>query len=576
MTVMLQKLSFLLELFFNGFFILLYSLNANNKLPPSWDPRYIANTLDIVVWMVPVVIGITVISNIVESKNIEDYLRKYSFSMLIFIPTLITWGDMEFTFLLATAHLLSTVLSLYDDEPAKKQLDTSSMMSRIFSKIRLSSAQLVLLTFSGVILLGTFFLMLPISSATNESISFIDALFTATSATCVTGLSTISLNTGFSMIGQLVVLVLIQIGGLSIMTLYSSMAILLGRSMRMKDRIIMQDLLDVSSLEELFAMIINIVKYTFFIELWGAIVLTIAFTFEGFEFGNAIYYGFFHSISAFCNAGFALFDNSLENYATNPLIHGTISILITLGGVGFIALKELKEVVTKRKSLVRLGMHTKIVLITSIVLTVGGAVFIFFGEFLGALDGYTLWEKIQIATFQSVTLRTAGFNTIPLTNLNSYTIYVMTMFMFIGGSPGSTAGGVKTTTLAILAQSIMATLKGDKKVTMLDRTIPAPVVVKATALMFISIIITGFFIAVLMKLEPTQPFLPLFFEAISASGTVGLTLGITPYLTLMGKLAISALMLVGRIGPLTLILAIGERQKSSGKFDYPDGRIMIG
>ena len=360
------------------------------------------------------------------------------------------------------------------------------------------------------------------------------------------------------------------------MTLYSSMAILLGRSMRMKDRIIMQDLLDVSSLEELFAMIVDIVKYTFLIELWGGLVLTIAFTFEGFEFSRAIYYGFFHSISAFCNAGFALFDTSLESYGTKPLIHLTIAILITLGGLGFIVLKELKEVIVNKKHLVRMSVHSKIVIITSFLLTAGGTIFIFFGEFLGALDGYTIWEQVQISLFQSVTLRTAGFNTIPLTNLNTYTIYAMTLFMFVGGSPGSTGGGIKTTTLAILIQSIKSTLKGKKTVEAFDRRISSPIVVRAIALTFISILITSFFILVLMRLEPEQSFLPLFFEVISASGTVGLTLGITSYLSVAGKMAISLLMLIGRIGPLTLILAVGQRHRSSGKFDYPDGRIMIG
>ncbi|RZF22666.1 hypothetical protein DAY19_02525 [Halobacteriovorax vibrionivorans] len=576
MASLLQKLSFLFELFFNGSFILLYTLYSNKKIPATWNQKFITNTLDLMVWVVPIAIALTVLKNIIESKNGEDFFRRYVFSLLVFIPCLITWGDVEFTYLLASAHLLSTILSLYDDGGEQAPRVYANRFEAIKNKIKLTSAQWVLFTFGGVILVGTFLLMLPMAAADGNSISFVDALFTATSATCVTGLATLSTKTSFSMFGQFIILGLIQIGGLSIMTLYSSMAIVLGRSLKMKDRIIMQDLLDVSSLEELVAMIISIVKYTFIIELWGAIILTIGFTFEGFEFGDALYNGFFHSISAFCNAGFALFDNSLENYATNPLIHGTISILITLGGIGFIALKELKQVVTREKTIVRLGMHTKVVLITSFALTVGGAIFIFFGEFLGALDGYNLWEKIQIATFQSVTLRTAGFNTIPLTNLHSYTIYMMAMFMFIGGSPGSTAGGVKTTTLAILVQSIISTLKGDKNVMMFDRKIAGPVVVRATALMFISIVVSTAFIFIMMKIEPNQNFLPLFFEVLSAGGTVGLTLGVTPFLTMAGKLAISFLMLIGRIGPLTLILAIGERQKYSGKLDYPDGRIMIG
>ena len=418
--------------------------------------------------------------------------------------------------------------------------------------------------------------MLPVSSVEGKSISAIDAFFMATSATCVTGLSTISLADHFSFFGQLVILGLIQIGGLSIMTLYSSTVILLGRSMGMKDRIIMQDLLAVSSLEGLFAMIVDIIKYTFFIELWGGIILAIAFTFEGFEFGTAIYYGFFHSISAFCNAGFSLFNNSLESYATNPLINGTVSLLVILGGLGFIVLRELKEMAIRRKSLLRIALHTKIVLVTSTGLIVSGTLFFFFGEFLNALDNYELWEKMQISFFQSVTLRTAGFHTVSLDNLHAYTIYAMSLFMFIGGSPGSTAGGIKVTTFAILIQSIISTLKGRKSVVMVDRRIPSHMVVKATALTFISIMITSLFILVMMKLEPEQSFLTIFFEVVSASGTVGLSLGITPYLTVAGKIAIAAMMLIGRIGPLTLVLAIGERMEKTGKFDYPEGRIMIG
>ena len=578
MSLLLQKIPFLLELLVNGIFILLSSLKSIDKVPKSWDPNLVEQLLTTGAMVVPVVLGIVVVANFISSKDIEDFIRRHIFSITVFVPLLLTWGDQEFAFWLSSAHLLSSILSLYDEpeeNKEKKQL-VGSPTAQLFRGIKLSPAQMVIVSFSGVILLGTFLLMLPVSAKGDTSLGFIDALFMATSATCVTGLSTKSLATEFSLFGQIVILILIQIGGLSIMTLYSSMAILLGKNMGMKDRVIMQDLLDVNSLEDLFNMIVDIVKYTFFIELWGGIVLTIAFTFEGFEFGSALYYGFFHSISAFCNAGFSRFDTSLETYGTNPLINITIVILITLGGLGFIVLKDLKEVFTAGKSISRLGAHTKIVIVTSGLLTFIGAVFIFFGEFLNALDSYTLWEKLQISLFQSVTLRTAGFNTIPLTSMHTYTLYMMTLFMFIGGSPGSTAGGVKTTTLAILIQSIKATLKGDKRVTAFNRAISGPIVVRATALMFISILITSFFILVLMRLEPNQNFLAIFFEVISASGTVGLSLGITPFLTTMGKVAVSALMFSGRIGPLTLILAIGQRQKSIGKFDYPDGRIMIG
>ncbi|MBC99067.1 MAG: Trk family potassium uptake protein [Halobacteriovoraceae bacterium] len=575
MNTLWQKIPFLLELFINGTFILFYSLRSMDKIPMKWSPELVENIIFYGARAVPVVIIIHLIVQFTYSKSIEYFFRKYIFSLTIFVPLVITWGDDVFAWWLSSAHLLSSVLSVYDDD-SKLEEKSNRLKKGVFDNFKLKPAQLVILSFSAVILFGTFFLMLPFASQNSESMGFIDALFMATSATCVTGLSTKSLASEFTLFGQIVILVLIQIGGLSIMTLYSSMTILLGRSLGMKDRVIMQDLLDVSSLEDLFVMIIDIVKYTFIIELWGAIVLTIAFTFEGFEFGQALYYGFFHSISAFCNAGFALFDTSLESYAVNPLITGTIMILITLGGLGFVVLKELKEIVTTGKKLVRLGLHAKIVLVTSMVLTIVGAVFIFFGEFLHALDNYTLFEKIQVALFQSVTLRTAGFNSIPLTGLHTYTLYAMTLFMFIGGSPGSTAGGVKTTTLAILVQSITSTLKGEKRVTILDRTIPAPIVVRVIALMFISIIITSTFILILMKFEPNQSFLAIFFEVISASGTVGLSLGITPFLTVAGKIGIAILMFIGRIGPLTLILGIGQQDSSKGSHEYPDGRIMIG
>ncbi|MBT3585438.1 MAG: hypothetical protein HN509_11075 [Halobacteriovoraceae bacterium] len=576
MQHLLSKIPFLIELFVNGSFILLYSLRSTSYLPKSWSLEWVAGLLEAGAFFVPLVLFLVVIVNYMNSHGFEEFLRKYVFSIIVFVPLLITWGDLEFTFWLSSAHLLSSVLSLYDDNEEQSYDEDFKEKSQFFHGIINRPHQMVLFSFTGVILLGTFLLLLPVSSIDGKGMTFSDALFMATSATCVTGLSTLSIATKFSLFGQMVILFLIQIGGLSIMTLYSLSAILLGKSMGLKDRITMQGLLDVSSLEDLFIIIVDIVKYTFLIELWGGIVLTIGFTFEGFEFGQALYYGFFHAISAFCNAGFSLFETSLESYATKPLINGTIVILVFLGGLGFIVMKEIQEVVRSGKSIVRLGLHTKVVVTTTVLLTITGFLFIFFGEFLNALDHFTLFEKFQVALFQSVTLRTAGFNTIPLTNLNNYTLYAMTLFMFIGGSPGSTAGGIKSTTLAILVQSIKSTLKSEKDVIVFGRKIPGQLVVRATALTFISILFTSFFILVMMKLEPEQEFLPLFFEVISAGGTVGLSLGITPQLTLMGKFAISALMLVGRIGPLTLMLAIGQKSMGSGKIDYPDGRIMIG
>ena len=575
-----QKIPLIVELFINGIFIVVYSLDLLGKLPTSIPLGYVSLFYKVFLLIVPFVIVLSIISNFILSDSVEDFFRKYIFSIIVIIPMVLTQGDKEFCYWLSSAHLLSTLLTLYESDIPKYQTtelgEVLTPIQSFFRQIRLSPAQIITTSFMGIILVGALLLMIPIASTSGNSLNFWDALFIATSATCVTGLSTISVGTDLSIFGQSIVLILIQIGGLGIMTLSSSMMVLIGKSLGMKDRIIRQDLLGVSSLEDIMAMINDIIRYTLIIELWGAIVLTFAFIYDGFDFTTSLYYGFFHSISAFCNAGFALFDNSLESYATNPLVHGTISVLVILGGLGFIVLKELKEMISKRTTLVRMTLHTKIVLTTSIFLTSVSFCFIFFGEFLNALDSYSLWEKVQVSFFQAVTLRTAGFNTIELTSLNAFTIYGMSLFMFIGASPGSTGGGIKTTTLAILLQSIRSTLSGKKDIEFFDRKIPARLIVRATAITFISIIISSFFILILMKIESKQSFLPLFFEVISASGTVGLTLGVTPFLSVAGKMALSLLMLIGRIGPLTLVLAIGEQKKLGGKIDYPDGKILIG
>lgn len=577
MLFFVQKIPFLVELFINGLFILLFSLKALDKIPANWDSSWVESTLNLGAHAVAFVILLQIISNYLQGQGTEDFFRKHVFSLIVFVPVVMTWGDSEFAYWLCSAHLLSSILSLYDEDAQLNEFETRIEKRRSWwGKLRLKPAQLVLLSFSGLIFIGTFLLMLPVSSESGDPLSGIDALFLATSATCVTGLSTLDVHTTLSLFGEIVLLVLMQIGGLSIMTLYASVVIMLGRSLRMRDRVVIQDLLDVSSAEELFSMILSILKYTLTIELWGAILLTIGFSLEGFEFGEAMYFGIFHAISAFCNAGFSLFSTSLESFTTSPLIHGTIMILVTLGGLGFIVLKELGEMVTMKRQFLRMTLHTRIVLSVSILLTFGGAIFIFFSEFLGALDGLNLWGKVQASLFQSVTLRTAGFNTIPLSQLNIYTIYAMTLFMFIGGGPGSTAGGVKVTTLAILFHSIKSTLGSGKNVVIHDRKIPQIFVVKATAITFISILIASFFILLMLRIEPDMSFIAIFFESVSASATVGLSLGITPDLSIAGKAVIAFLMLVGRIGPLTLVLAIGQKYDSRGKFDYPDGRIMIG
>lgn len=575
-----QKLPFLMELFVNGTFIFLYSFYHNNKMGKNnVSPELIESILNSFALVAPILVSFSIISFYRKSDDMDDFFRKYVFSLIVFVPMLITYGDVQFAFWLSAVHLFSSVLSLYDIKQVNKKghlVRIQDANLSIIERLKLAPAQIVILSFSGIIFLGTLLLALPISAVDGKTISLVDAFFTATSATCVTGLSTLSLADSFSFIGQIIVLVLIQIGGLGFMTLSSSMTILLGKSLAVKNQVMMQDLLEISSFEDLVAMIMDIIKYTLVIELWGGIFLTVGFSLEGYEFGEALYYGFFHSISAFCNAGFSLFNNSLENFATSPLINVTISTLIILGGFGFIVLKELESIIFKRRKIVNLSVHSKIVLVTNFVLVSLVAIYLFFGEFLHALGDYSWWEQIQIAFFQSVTTRTAGFNTISLNNLHQHSLYLICLIMFIGASPGSTGGGIKTTTFAILFQSVKATIRGKDRVEFFDRTVPSTVVVRATAIIVISLIIVSFFILLMMRIETEHGFLSLFFEVVSAFATVGLSLGITPYLSAAGKLAIVLLMFIGRVGPLTMALAIGQKRQSDGKYEYPDGRVLIG
>ncbi len=433
----------MLELFINGSFILLYSIYDTNNLQNSMvSPIIIEVALEAFTFIAPFIVSLTAISFYLKIGSLDEFFRKYIFSIICIIPMVITYGDLQFTVWLSAVHLLYTVLSIYEvtDGQVTNTVKRIEKATSILEKIRLAPAQIVIISFSAIILVGTIFLALPISAADGKNIGLVDAFFTATSATCVTGLSTLSLSENFSFIGQVVVLILIQIGGLGYMTLYSSMTILLGKSLAVRDQVLMQDLLDISSLEDLLQMIINIIKYTLVMEIIGGVLLTIAFSFEGYEFGEALYFGVFHSISAFCNAGFALFDNSMENFVYNPAIHGVISLLIFFGGLGFIVIKELEYVFFRGGKIINLSVHSKIVLMTNLLLVIAVAIYIFFGEFLHALESMTLWQQIQVSVFQSITTRTAGFNTIPLNNLHPHTIYLVSLVMFIGASPGSTGG----------------------------------------------------------------------------------------------------------------------------------------
>lgn len=568
------RIPLMLEIFINGIFVFLYTLKKSGQFPELLKKLPMESILSNAIWVVPLILFVALASNFLKSQGFEDFFRRYIFSLIIFVPVIITWGDVEFVYWLSAVHLFSTIISLYEKNEVTPARDDGT--SSFLFQLKLAPAQVILLSFGGLILLGSLVLILPVSAAPGRTITFVDALFMATSATCVTGLSSISLPDEFSIFGQMTMLILAQVGGLGIMTLSSSLALIMGKNLQMREQVIMQDVLDASGSQELLGLIVDIIRYTFIIEFIGAIILSIGFYQEGFEIGQSIYFGFYHSIMAFCNAGYALFNNSLEDFKFSPLISLTVAFLIILGGIGFSVIKDVVMTINSKRSLKTLSVHTKIVLSVNTLLLILGTTYLFFGEFLHAFQDMTIAERLQVSFFQSVTPRTAGFNTINLNSLHPHSIYLMILLMFIGASPGSTGGGVKTTTFAILLQSVTATLKGKFDVEFFERKVPSATVVKSIAIFIISLIIVSVGILVMMRIEPDKGFLALFFEVISAFGTVGLSLGITPFLSVLGKITIIIMMFIGRVGPLTLILAVGSRVVIPSKVEYPEGKILIG
>ena len=423
-------------------------------------------------------------------------------------------------------------------------------------KLNLNPWQYLIISFTVLIFFGTVLLEFPFVEHV-EGVSVIDACFMATSAVCVTGLTTIP-TSGFNLAGQLSLLLLMQMGAIGIMTLTSSFILALKGKLSLKHKVAFSKLQENFEIKDANQILRSILKITFVTEFIGFILLSIGFIIEGFTFRNALYQGFFHSISAFCNAGFSTFDTSIINF--NPLIKYTISFLIIIGGIGYFVIYELIE---KYRNKIKFSFHTKIVLLTTVLLIIGGTVFLFVFENgnLNFTDSF----------FQSVTARTAGFNSVDISNLNYASLFLLLLLMFIGASPGSTGGGIKTTTFFVIIYSIFSLLKGKTEVVIYNRTITLNTIIKAFATSFIyfGVIIIG---TILILEESNMTLQQVLFEVVSAMGTVGLSLGITPDLDNFGKIVIVLLMFIGRIGPASLALATMTKEKQI-KIKYPKGNL---
>lgn len=441
------------------------------------------------------------------------------------------------------------------------------------SQWRLTPYQILVSGFAGLILLGALILCLPQASATGEPLGFVDALFTATSAVCVTGLVVVDTGTRFSLFGQLVIIFLIQAGGLGFMTMATLMAILIGKRINLRERLIMQEAMNQLSVAGVVRLTKYIVKTTLVIEFIGGTILAVRWY---FDYGpKGIYYGYWHAVSSFCNAGFDLFGEyrSLTGYVDDLTVNLVISGLIILGGIGFTVMADVWE--NRRFS--RFSLHTRLVLVVTAFLIVFGTLVILALEWNNpkTLEPLSWNGKLLSSYFQSVTPRTAGYNTLNIGDLGNATIFFIIILMFIGASPGSTGGGIKTTTAGVLMAAIWTMFRGREDVEFFNRRIEKAIVYKSFVLTAVAAVLVVFITMMLCVHEWDIPFLNLLFDVVSAFGTVGLTTGITPQLTVPSKLWLILTMFAGRVGPVTLALALAMRQRRA-MVQYPAGKVIIG
>ena len=442
---------------------------------------------------------------------------------------------------------------------------------------RLSPAQVLVVSLLALIAAGTLLLRLPVSSQ-GQPISLLDALFTSASAVCVTGLIVVDTPTQFSLFGRTVLMVLIQAGGLGYMTISSVVAAALGRQLSVQERRTLQEALNVQSMEGLARFTIRLFKLTLAFELAGALLLAIRFAFDMGPL-QAAYFGFFHSVSAFNNAGFALFSDNLMQYRGDWVVNLVVCGLVVCGGIGFIVLGEVGDLRLGR----RLSVHSKVVLSITGLLILGGAVAVFLLESANprTLGPLSVTERLLASLFQAVTPRTAGFNTLDVGALTEPTLFLTMILMFIGAAPGGTGGGVKVTTFGIVITALWATVRGVEEPTLFKRRIPLQVVVRAFFICLIAFLGLNALAAVLLVHEQQGLFATLF-ETASALGTVGLSVGtggapysLTGAFSPTGKALVAAAMFMGRIGPLTLAVALARR-RSLTRIRYAEATILVG
>ncbi|MCM3116454.1 TrkH family potassium uptake protein [Neobacillus sp. MER 74] len=446
------------------------------------------------------------------------------------------------------------------------------LIKRKGNLVRLHPAQIIVIGFGCLILLGTLLFMLPIATyEEGRGLSFIDALFEATSAVCVTGLAVVDTGTTFTLFGEIVLLCLVQIGGWGFMTTGILLFIILGKKIGLKERLLLQDSLNVFSLSGVVNLVKRIIIITFIVELIGAITLAIRWSFD-MPLRKAIYYGIFHSISAFNNAGFGLEPDNLSKWVGDPTVNIMITLLFITGGIGFTVILDLFH----KRSFRKLSLHSKVALFMTLLLNIVGTLIILFSEYnnSGTIGKLSFDDKLWASYFQGVVTRTAGFNTIDIGAMNLSSLVFMMALMFIGASPGSTGGGIKVTTFAIIILAFWTVVTNRDEVNIFKRRLPWELVNKS-----LSIVVAGMFfiflIFFLLTFTEKADMSKLLFETISAFGTVGLSANFTPDLSPFGRVLISIMMFIGRLGPLTMAFALLNTRKDA-KVRYAEEKILIG
>lgn len=452
----------------------------------------------------------------------------------------------------------------------------------IITSLHLHPGAIFAISFAVAILTGTLLLLLPNATPDDKQLNFIDSLFTATSAICVTGLIVVDTASNFTLLGKIILLLLIQAGGLGIMTLTTFFATAAGGGMTLKMRIMMKEFISSENLSAVGSLLLRIMLFTFTIEIIGAIILLFSFGTNFLQLdSNQVFNAFFHSISAFCNAGFSLFSNNLmhESISSNFVFKFTISILIFLGGIGFIPLSELSSVKLfgkkAKKIKHQLSVSSKLAISTSTLLIFFGTILIFIGDFGKGNLGQNIFENIFNAYFHSVSARTAGFNIIDIGSISKFSTIILILLMWIGASPGGTGGGVKTTTFAIATLYLFNYIRGKERIEIFDRQIHEDTIKRAFLIIFISGIVIFLSTSILIIIEKNIDPLNLLFEVTSALGTVGLTRNVTFLLSDLSKFIIILVMYVGRIGVLTFLMAFFKQRKEAN-YSLPHTYVNVG